>query len=445
MSDAAKVDHQDWGFEECVAYLKAFAAEHPDQTITLRYFKQHAAITDETWSRRFGTFLDYKRGAGLSPSGRGANVPMSENQQKFRKDWTPEDCLVYLREFAEARPEQVISRNFFRNHAEISEATWNRYFGTFLEFKRQAGVILARHAHRLERDIAKHASVDGMRALGHDKGLWEGAFLRPDSKRWQSALVLADVHDVDCDPFYRRVALDVARRLQPEKVIYNGDLFDLPEFSKFTQDPREFDLVGRIQWVHRFLRDMREAAPDAENTLVEGNHEFRLLRHLSEQTMAVRTILSDLHGMTVSSLLGLDAFEVNLVARADLAAWTERDLAKQLRRNYLTCWDTALFGHYPNMRDMGLPGANGHHHRHIVWQMFNPLRGPYEWHQSGCGHIREASYAQGDAWSNGFVMAHVDTWNKSAQLEYADLSHDHAFVGGKLYLREDGEGAPDRD
>src|ERR1700680_1699581 len=119
MSDVTKVDHPDWGFDECVEYLREFAAEHPGQTITLRYFKQHATVTDETWSRRFGTFLDYKRGAGLSASGKGVNMPMSENQQKFQEDWGPEDCLVYLRDFAERRPTQVISRNFFRNEASI--------------------------------------------------------------------------------------------------------------------------------------------------------------------------------------------------------------------------------------------------------------------------------------------------------------------------------------
>ena len=75
--------------------------------------------------------------------------------------------------------------------------------------------------------------------------------------------------------------------------------------------------------------------------------------------------------------------------------------------------------------------------------MFSPLRGPFEWHQTGCGHTREASYTRGDAWANGFMIAHCDTQTQRVQMEYADLSHSHAFVGGKLYLREVGEGSPD--
>jgi UDP-2,3-diacylglucosamine pyrophosphatase LpxH len=85
--------------------------------------------------------------------------------------------------------------------------------------------------------------------------------------------------------------------------VLNGDIFDLPEFSKYTQDPRHFAPVERIKWVHQFLNDLREAAPDAQIDFVEGNHEFRLLRHLSEATPALMTVLADLHGMTIPTCL----------------------------------------------------------------------------------------------------------------------------------------------
>jgi hypothetical protein len=52
-------------------------------------------------------------------------------------------------------------RNYFRNNGRISDATWNRHFGTFEEFKRQAGIKLTRQQHGLERHIAKHAGESG--------------------------------------------------------------------------------------------------------------------------------------------------------------------------------------------------------------------------------------------------------------------------------------------
>lgn len=369
-------------------------------------------------------------------------VPFSQDETKITTA-SREEVVSALQAMVESEPDRVISRNHFRVHSRYAESAWNAHFGTWEEFKRQANITLSRHAHRLEKAIAKHASVDNMRAMNADKREWEGRYQRPSSRRWQTALVASDIHDKECDPFYRRLLLDTAARVQPEKIVLNGDIFDLPEFSKHIQDPRAFDVLGRIKWVHAFLADLRVAAPDAEVLFTEGNHEFRMLRHMGEQTPALMVVLADLHGFTIPKLLGLDAFEVNYIARADLTAWTERDIKEQLRKNYVRLWDAVLFGHFPEMRSMGIPGANGHHHRHIVWSAYSPEYGPWEWHQMGSGHRREASYCAGEKWGNGFLLAHVDTRTRRSQFEYCDVSHDHALIGGRFYERTEDEVVPD--
>lgn len=371
-------------------------------------------------------------------------VPMSEDQRKFHEEWTAQDCINELTRVCSIDTTKVITRNYFRVHSDISESTWNRFYGTFTEFKRQAEIILSRHAHGMERHIAKHASVDKMRVLNGEKREWEGKYLRPANGRWQSVLVGSDQHDKMCDPFYRRLFIDTALRAQPEKIILNGDLFDLPEFSKHTQDPREFDLLGRIRWVHEFLRDLRAAAPNAELTLIEGNHEYRLLRHMGEETPALKVVLADLHEFTIPKLLKLDQFEINYVAQADMTAFTQRDITTELGKNYKTFYDNALlFGHYPAMRNMGIPGANGHHHRWFSWQWYSPVTGPSTWMQIGAGHKREASYTPGEKWSNGFLLTHVDTQTKRSQFEYSDCSHDACMIGGKMYFRDGTEPVTD--
>jgi hypothetical protein len=370
-------------------------------------------------------------------------VPLSENQRKFHPEWTKEDCIEHLRAIAEANPDQVISRNFFRVHSDISEATWNRYFGTFHEFKRQAGIVLSRHAHSVERAIAKHASKDKLRAMNEEKRDYEDVYGRPDSsKRWQVVLAGSDIHDKLCDPFYRRLFVETARRVQPEVIVLNGDIFDLTEFGKYAQDPRQYDPNGRILWVHQFLADLREAAPNAIIQFVEGNHEFRLLRHLTEATPALVTVLADLHGLTVPSLLGLDKYGVNYTARMDLTAFTETDIRKELRKNYVMLWDCLLFDHFPQGFQMGYPGANGHHHQHHVRNSYSPIFGPYEWHQLGCGHVRQATYCSAEKWSNGFLLVHVDTHTKRSQFEYIDCTHTHCVIGGRFYTRTSEETLP---
>jgi hypothetical protein len=299
---------------------------------------------------------------------RGA-VPLSENQRKYQADWTADDCIAELQRIAKIDEDKVISRNYFRVHSEISESTWNRHFGTFHEFKRQAGIVLSRHAHGLERAIAKHASKDVQRRMNLEKSGWEDAYLRPSSKRFQTVLVASDIHDIECDPFWRRCFIDTAKRVQPEKVVINGDALDLPEFGKYGVDPREWDVIGRIKWLHAFLEDIRTACPETEIIYIEGNHEARLIRHLGEATPALKVVLSDLHGFTVPKLLGLDAYQVNYIARMDLAAFSERDMKQELAKNYLVMYDCLMAHHFPGRSQHGRAGlqwASSQAHRVAV-------------------------------------------------------------------------------
>lgn len=364
----------------------------------------------------------------------GRKVPLSEDERKFHEDWGPQECIDELMRIAKIDETKVITRNYFRVHSDISESTWNRHFGTFLEFKRQAGITLSRHAHGLERNIAKHASKDVQRAMNEQKTGWEGKYLRPSGKRFQTVLVASDIHDIECDPFWRQCFIDTARRVQPEKIVINGDALDLPEFGKYGVDPREWDVVGRIKWLHQFLAEVREVSTDSELVYIEGNHEYRLLRHLAEATPALKVVLSDLHGFTVPKLLGLDTYEVNYIARMDLTAFNERDVKAEMTKNYHILYDCLLAHHFPEGRQMGYPGFNGHNHKHIVWPFYSPTFGSTEWHQLGCGHKREASYCAGEKWALGFMLAHVDTHQKNVQFEYVEI-RDFAMIGGKFYRR----------
>jgi len=368
-----------------------------------------------------------------------ANIPMSEDERKFHEDWTAEDCCNELQRIANIDTDKVISRNYFRIHSDISESTWNRYFGTFLEFKRQAGITLTRDQHKLERNIAKHASVDHYRKLNVDRKDWAESYVRDNSTRFKTVLFCSDLHDIEIDRFYLRVLIDTAKRVQPDVISFVGDIFDLAEFGKYGVDPREWDAVGRIKFVHdNILRPMREACPNAQFDLIEGNHENRLMRHMADATPALKAVLSDLHGFTVPKLLGLDEFEMNYIAMADMAAFTKAEQNREIQRNYKVYYDTMLAHHFPHGRNMGLPGVNGHHHKHQVWPMFSPIYGGYEWHQLGAGHMRRASYCDGERWHNGFALGNVDTHTKASNFDYVSVT-DFAVSGGKWYYRDESE------
>lgn len=363
-------------------------------------------------------------------------APLSETLIPKVKEASREECVADLRALAIASPETPISRNYYRVHGKYAESTWSAYFGTFEEFKRQSGVKLSRQQHAHERNIAKHASVDHYRAIAVERLDYAEKYLRPKDTRFKTMIVASDLHDIEIDPFFLRVLIDTTKRIQPDVVALAGDVFDLAEFGKYAVDPREWDVVGRIKFAHdEILRPLRRAAPEAQFDMIEGNHEARMLRMLADTTPALRAVLADLHGFTTSKLLGLDEFEINYVAQADLAAWTKQEDKKELAKNYRIYFDSVLLHHFPHARNMGLPGCNGHHHRHVVWSEFNPVYGAYEWHQLGAGHKRSASYCEGEKWHNGFAIINIDTHTRAVNFDYVPVS-DFAVSGGKWYVRD---------
>lgn len=683
-----------------------------------------------------------------NPKSKNAEAPLSETLIPKRTQGTREECIADLRQLVTSHPELSITRNFYRVHGKYAESVWGAWAGTFLEFKRQAGIELSRQQHQVERNVARHASVDHYRAFSDERASYEGKYTKDNPARFKTILVASDLHDKEIDPFFNRVLIDTARRVQPDVISLVGDVFDLPEFGKYTVDPREWDVIGRIKFAHdNIFSPLREVAPNSQIDLIEGNHECvskqteiltrngwvraedvsmddevasfgldgedfgyekplalatvlnapcgkvvgtlkaeevsvnhrllargvltrydevashgsghirdfttsvvvkdepeiisgswasmlpwivsegwvgpddsddryiqfrdltasqrlrlrgvaraarvgyvqlkrktcltfdasqwkklseillfdaslegaatksldwmlvlsqrqlksvmqeyqwfcssatnscitykgfkheegdklqlaltlkgwptvvtklphnvftarifinpndlpirnsrvsfkptanqdviaiqtkrgtlvtrlhgvinftgncRLLKHLADASPAMRAVLSDLHGMTVGQLFGLDKFEVNYVAKANLAAYSKAEQSRELQNNYRIYYDAVMCHHFPHARNMGMPGVNGHHHKHIVWPMFNITYGAYEWHQLGAGHRRSASYCEGEKWHTGFALIHVDTHTKATVIEYIPVTN-FAVVGGKFYHREANE------
>lgn len=362
-------------------------------------------------------------------------VPRSERLDKITDPMTAEQCIEELRAVADEDAERDITRNYFRNNGRIADSVWSVHFGTFEEFKRQAGLMLSRQQHQLERDIARHASVDHYRSMTIDRKDYGTKYEKDKSGRFKTIMVCSDLHDVEIDPFFLRVWLATVSRVRPDIIVFNGDILDLPEFGKYGVDPREWDVVGRIKFAHKeILQPTREASPESQIDYIEGNHEARMLRHLADQSPAMRAVLADLHGWNVARLFGLDAFEINYIAKADLAAFTKKEFERELEQNYKIYYDTFVCHHFPHARQWKMPGVNGHHHKHIVWPDFNPLHGAFEWHQLGCGHRRSASYCEGEKWHMGFDIVHIDTQTRSTVHDYVTVG-DFAVAGGMMYYR----------
>jgi hypothetical protein len=365
---------------------------------------------------------------------------LSERSKKFDPNASADDCVDDLRKVQETNPLKHITRNFYRNSGKYSDATWGQFFGTFLEFRRQAKLELSRGQHTLERHIAKHASLDLYRKFYQTEVLpYHEKYVinAKDKKRFKTILVGSDFHDEEADPFVLATFIDTAHRVQPDVIVLNGDIFDLYEFSRFSQDPRQCDILGRFNFVKTHIfASLRRACPNAQIDLICGNHEWRLLNLMSDKTPGVRVVLGDVMGQSLAQVFGLDEFEINMVCKLDLAAYTQSDVMGELKENYKVYYNAFVASHFKDL-NFGLSGTSGHTHRPEVVTFASLPMGKLSWTTTGCVAHTKAEYVQGmDKWTNSFMLAHIDTETKSVSSEHFMIPRDHVVIHGKLYVRK---------
>lgn len=384
-----------------------------------------------------GTKKRYQRVAELGSQGVPELELLSETK-KYDPTASSEDLINDLRSVQESHPDQYITRRYYRKHGKFSDSTWDSKFGTFREFRKQAGLELSRGQQQLERHIAKHASNDVHRGFYEAEVLpWQGKYAKSNDHRWQTILVASDFHDLECDPFALSVLVDTAQRVQPDIICLAGDVFDLYDFSRFDKDPRQSDLVGAFNYVKSdIFGPLRESCPDAQIDFITGNHEHRLLRHFAERTPHLKVLLSDLMGLSLADMFGLREFEINLVCKNDLWAYKTHDIRKQARRNYATYWDNLLVVDHFGDRQFGTYQVSGHTHRPGFKSSAN-VDGPKWWWCNGSMARADTEYwgrlAQAQ---NSFCLVHADTVDRQCILEPILFSDYACYVGGTRYVRK---------
>lgn len=376
-----------------------------------------------------------------------AEAPLlSEEPKKFDPTATTEDLIADLRSVQEQHPGTYISRESYRKFGKYSDSTWDSKFGTFHEFRRQARLELSRGQHTLERQIAKHASLDVRRGFMETEILpWNGKYERDHTGRWHTMIVASDFHDKETDPFALEVFLETCKRIQPSIVSLAGDIFDCYEFSRFDKDPRNWDAAGRMGWTRdNLFAPLRETCPEAQIDLLAGNHEHHLLRHMAERTPEMRAILSDFMGLTFADILGLKAFEINLVCKHDLSAFKAQDLRAEVSKNRKTYFKCVTIDHYPDYPfSLGTSWVCGHTHKPDLKTHCNEILGSIWGLVNGCMCRIDNVYMDRNRSQNGFAIIHVDTDTCKSVVEPVIFSDNACSVGGVRYVRREvvpGEG-----
>jgi len=363
---------------------------------------------------------------------------LSERTKKFDPHATKEQLISDIRRVQEQFPDKFITRRYYRAYGKYSDGTWDKFFGTMEEFRGAAGLQLNRHQRKLERDIAKHNALDVFRDF-YDVQIapWAGKYEKVSKPgRIKTLVIGSDFHDIEADSFVLSVFIDTCKRIQPDIIVLNGDVWDLYEFSRYDKDPRKLRLKERFEFVRdEILRPLRAACPNAQVDLIVGNHEQRLMKHMAAATPHMST-LQELHGITFAKLLMLDQYEINLVSKMDLAAYQPKEIREEIRKNYKKYFDTIVVNHEGD-EDYAMSSISGHTHKPKMLTKANEAMGPIWNLTTGCICVVDADYHQQKINAQqSFAIIHVDTEKHQAVPEHVMFTDYFAIVGGQYYFRK---------
>jgi predicted phosphodiesterase len=129
------------------------------------------------------------------------------------------------------------------------------------------------------------------------------------SKRTRTALILSDWQVDLHDEGFINKTLQLAKDLQPDKIIHVGDESDTTAIGRWVQGTpaaAENNLQTQIDITHSLLRKFREACPDATFDICYSNHLARFSQSITTRLPAFR----HLRALSIESLFGLDSLEI---------------------------------------------------------------------------------------------------------------------------------------
>ena len=433
--------------------IKAYISEKKklklNQNLAYDDFISRTPVTKKWIRDNYGTYAEFKDDAEPAyrkslPSSQRALL--SERAKKYDESATKEHCIEDLRMVQKINDGSFISRTFYREHGKYSDSTWNQFFGTFQEFRRQAGLELTRNQHKLEREIAKHASTDTYRDFISTELLpcYKKYQKPPTKSKIKRIMVISDVHDHEADDFTLDTFVRECKRKQPDIIALNGDIFDLYEFSRYSKDPREYDILGRFQFVwKRIFKALRDACPDAQIDFILGNHEYRLLKLLADATPNIRVVLSDILGLSLADIFKVHDYQINMVSKFDLRAFNAKAINQELKQNYQIYYDCYVICHEPDKKLMVMSGTNGHHHRlmHKSDAYPDPTTGQPKqvtWVQTPAAHVKDAGYLNNmSQWNTGFLEVLVNIERKEVIQKIHQTHSDWTVIDGIIYERKE--------
>jgi len=235
--------------------------------------------------------------------------------------------------------------------------------------------------------------------------------------------ILCDPHNPYHDKETMRAVNPFLKELQPNYLVYNGDVNDFYQISSFDKNP---DRINRMQEDLDSTTAMfglhRNLMPNTVMIEVDGNHEDRLRRFLWSSAVQ----FASLRALQLEQLLRLDDYEIShvpyeeglmvndifLVIHGDLSSKESGYTAKRMREKH---GGNGLCGHCHK------GGSSYKRDRFGIWG----------WWEGFCLCDLYPDWIKNPNWMQGLSLVHFK--GKRFWVEQIPII-DHAFMyGGKLY------------
>jgi predicted phosphodiesterase len=344
------------------------------------------------------------------------------------------------------------SEKRYRDLGHFPEILVTDLFGTHAEFQRAAGLREKRGTAKMKLAAARLHTEGEIRAYAEEyvlrsAGRWQRRYRSVNGIK--HVLVGSDFHGQFVDPLALRVFLDVAKDVQPDTIVLNGDVLDFPQVSRFTHMPGagSLSLQDELDWVRdNIVRRVREAAPKAAIIWTIGNHEHRLVRHLANSDPAIASLRS----MSWTELLDIDEYEVEMCFGGNFMAPTQRQRRDNYqRRTHAVLHDCFVVTHGQSIaqnapmveaRRWGMSGTSGHTHRPQVHWLPSAACPSLNWTSTPmmAGFAVGKDYVDGpSAWTMGFGLFTVDASAGVVTPQLIPVYEDFATFSGHVWRATD--------
>ena len=284
--------------------------------------------------------------------------------------------------------------------------------------KTETGKRLGLSRHQVRRLVAKDFDAPAIK-WGHGAA----KLVAPSTKERTELVVFgSDFHF----PYHDRKAIEsflwMIHKLQPHRVVLNGDIADFFQLSRFNVSGDRIDkLQEEIDMANEFRRLVRAKAPNSVLDETLGNHDDRVVTYVHKNAQALKSLRA--------------------LRREELFAYKENEIAGHpgcgflLRSTFLVKHGTLVRSEAgasakAEMALAGVSGISGHTHR-----LARYTKGGYvqrSWLEQGCLCRLDPDYVTGAPnWQQGVAIGEFSTHSDSFVL------HEVPFVDGKLRFGRD--------